>query len=108
MINAVLTLGFGAVAIAIGFALCRRARDTEWPGDAWDRAGALLKISGAFVALLGFSLLIQPSGSLRTSPTVATHPLFSQRSGLQLELPRPRAAINIGGETHGLTESQRP
>jgi hypothetical protein len=33
MINAVLTVGFGAVAAAIGFGLSRRARDTEWRSD---------------------------------------------------------------------------
>ncbi len=108
MINALLTVGFGAVAIAIGFGLSRRAQDTEWRSDAWDRAGALLKILGAFGVLLSFALLIRPSRNLMADPIVVTHTLPSQGSGLQLKLPRPRAAINLGGEADGLRDSRKP
>jgi len=61
MIVALLTVGFGAVAIAIGFGLSRRAQDTEWRSDPWDLAGALLKMLGASVLLLGFAFLVRPS-----------------------------------------------
>ena len=88
MINAVLTVGFGAVAIAIGFGLSRRAQDTEWRSDAWDRAGALLKILGAFAVLHGVALLIRPSRSLMADRIVVTQKLSSQGSGLQLKPSR--------------------
>ncbi len=108
MINALLTVGFGAVAIAIGFGLSRRAQDTEWRSDAWDRAGALLKILGAFGVLLSFALLIRPSQNLMADRIVVTHTVPTQGSGLQLKLPRPRAAINLGGEADGLRDSRKP
>jgi len=61
MIVALLTVGFGAVAIAIGIGLSRRAQDTEWRSDPWDQAGALLKMLGASGVLLGFAFLVRPS-----------------------------------------------
>ncbi len=87
MISAVLTAGLGAVATAIGFGLSGRAQDSEWRGDAWERAGAAIKILGAFVILLGFALLIQPSRKPMADPIIVTHTLSSQALGLQLKLP---------------------
>jgi hypothetical protein len=106
MINAALTVGFGAIATAIGFRLSRRARDTEWRTDAWDQAGSLLKILGTFVVLLGFALLIQ-SRNL-ANPTVATQPQSLPGLGLRPGLPRPSAEPNPDGKTENLPDSPKP
>ena len=81
MSNALLMVGFGAVAIAIGFGLARRARDTEWRDDPWDVAGALLKIVGAFTVLIGLALLIPPPRNLMVDPKAVTHTLSPQDRG---------------------------
>lgn len=75
MSNAVLMVGFGAVAIAIGFGLARRARDAEWRVDPWDVAGGLLKILGAFTLLVGLALLIPPPRNLVVDPHAVTRTL---------------------------------
>ncbi|HME89950.1 MAG TPA: hypothetical protein VKE49_00895 [Myxococcaceae bacterium] len=79
MIDVVLTVGFGAVATAIGFGLSRRARDMEWRSDGWDRAGALMKILGAFVVMLGFALLVQSSRSPVAHPNAVIDPGIAAR-----------------------------
>jgi len=104
MINAVLTVGFGAVAVAIGFGLSRRAQDTEWRSDAWDRAGALLKILGAFAVLHGVALSIRPSGNPMADRIVVTHSLSSQGSGLQLK-PRRLVGLALVDPIHRLRPS---
>src|SRR5215813_11491047 len=71
MIVAVLTVVFGAVAIAIGFGLSRRAQDTEWRSDPWDQAGAMLKMLVSSGVLLGFAFLVRPS---LLDPTQRIHP----------------------------------
>ena len=108
MSNAVLMVGFGAVAIAISFGLATRARDTEWRNDPWDMAGALLKILGTLAVLIGLALFIPPPRNLEADPSVGTHTLSSQGSGLRLRLPRSSAPISLGGETGGLPDSPKP
>ena len=101
MINAVLTVGFGAVAIAIGFGLSSRAQDAEGRSDAWDRAGALLKILGVFAVLLGVALLIRPSRNLMATRILVTHTLSSRGSGLQVE-PQRLAGLSLVDPIHRL------
>jgi len=109
MITPELMFGLGVVGIAIGFGLCRRARNTESGNDPWDHAGSLLQITGALVILLGCALMIPPHPNRIASPVVATQPLSAQMSGLHLRLPRPSAAVTLGGgEMDDLTDSQKP
>ncbi len=106
MSNAILIVGSGAVATAIGFGLARRARDTEWRTDPWDVAGALLKILGAFTVLVGFALFIPPPRNLIADPTVATHTSSPKDRGYSPS-SHDRAVISLGG-TSGLQGSPKP
>jgi hypothetical protein len=107
MITPELMFGLGVVGIAIGFGLCRRARDAESGNDAWDQAGSLLQIIGGLVILLGCALMIQPPPNAIASPVVVRQPLSSQKSGLHLRLPRPSAMVDPGGETDDLPDWQK-
>ena len=108
MITPELMFGLGVLVIAIGFGLCRRARDAESGNDAWDQAGSLLQIIGGLVILLGCALMIPRPSNAIAGPVVATQPLSAQRSGLHLRLPRSSAAVTLGGETQDLPDSQKP
>jgi hypothetical protein len=108
MISPVLMVGIGAVAIAIGFGVARRARDAEWRTDPWDVAGALLKILGAFTVLAGLALCIPPPRNLMADPTVATHTLSPQDRGYSPSSGRPTAAISLGRGRRGLQDSPKP
>ena len=77
-----------ACAVPIAIEIVPRARHTEWRSDAWDQAGALLKILGVFAVLLGVAVMIRPSRNPMADSIVATHSLSSRGSGLQLEPPR--------------------
>jgi len=108
MISPVLMVGVGAVAIAIGFGLARRARDTEWRTDPWDVAGALLKIVGAFTVLLGLSLFIPPPRNLIADPTGATHTLSPQDRGYGPSSRDQAPRYSLGERTRGLQDSPKP
>jgi len=108
MNNAVLMVGFGAVAIAIGFGLARRAQDAEWRTDPWDMAGALLKILGAFTVLLGLSLFIPPPRNLIADPTGATHTLSPQDRGYGPSSRNQAPRYSLIERTRGLQDSPKP
>jgi hypothetical protein len=103
MINALLTIGFGAIATAIGFGLSTRSRDPEG-NDAWDRAGALVKISGALVVLFGCALLIQPSRNPMPNTIVLSNTM-STGSALHLRLPQPSVATNVSEKLDALRDA---
>jgi len=108
MSNAVLMVGFGAVAIAIGFALATRARDTEWRTDPWDMAGALLKIVGTLTVLIGLALFIPPHRNLMADPSGVTHTLSPQDRGYGPSSRNQAPRYSLGERTRGLQDSPKP
>jgi len=108
MSDAILMVGSGVVATAIGFGVARRARDTEWRTDPWDVAGALLKILGAFTVLLGLALCIPPPRNLIADPTVATHTLSPQDRGYGPSSRNQAPRYSLGERPRGLNDSPKP